>query len=841
MLPLLSNFWADGRYAARLLAKNPGFTCITVLSLALAIGANTAIFSMANELLFARLAVPRAQELRSLLQMNHSGTGVSIWNGSANEHDGVSECSAFPYPLFRVMAQARPHLFGYQGISNITLTGAGEPRAVAVQMVTGNFYSGMQVRPALGRALLESDDHVDAGAPLVAVLSYGLWQRAFAGSKTVLGRTVRLNGSLATIVGVNALGFTGADDVQISPDLFVPLTAVSQLQPLIGNTDPLHSAELSWVHVALRSEPGQPDNQVAARLSVTLASASRALHTRASEKSLPWVALQDGSRGDGWQRAVYGKPIYALLGLVSLVLLLASVNIANLMLGRARTRARELSLRMALGAGRARLFRQMLTECLLLASLGGTLGLLLAFAVRNVVPRLLWEGRSGSTLVIPFDWQVFAFTAGVTVLSAVLSGLVPAWRAARSEPGEALKTTGPTATGRRRFLGGKLLVTLEVALSLVLVAGSALFLRTMLNLREVHTGFHARGLLLFDLDLPQTRYPARKNAQMHGELLRAIRQVPGVQSASLATIALVANSMSNASFHLEHGAPGKQPADAEYVDLDSVAPAFFGTMQIPILAGRDFSEADARSGRPVAIINQALARKYLPKGNPVGRAFRISSKGPWTEIIGVCGDTLYADPHEQPPPLHFDLLTSADDVGDATYLIRTTAKPDALIPSLRRAVARLDPDLPLIDIRTQEEQIAQVTRQERLMAALSLGFGTLALLLASVGVYGVLSYSTAERTREIGIRLALGAQPGAVRGMILREAALLAGAGTVAGLGITLALARLVRSLLYGVAPNDLVALCGATALLLTLALLAAWLPARRAASIDPIAALRSE
>ncbi len=840
---------ADIRYAHRLLAKNLGLTAIIVISLALAIGANTAIFSMANELLFARLSVPRAVELRSVFVVHDMhGGGQSSWNSYGDSVGGLSERDVLSYPAFQLLLrqQTSEPLFGYQNLFYVSMNGtgneAGNPQAVSVQMVSGSFYGQMEVRPMLGRPLGPTDDHVDRGAPLAAVLSYGLWQRAFGGATTLLGRTIRLNGALATIVGVNPPGFTGAASVQISPDVFVPLTAVVALQPLVGNEKPLSASDLDWVKVGFRANPGISDSAIAAHLTVAFAAAIRATKTLKANQTLPWIAIKDGSRGLAWTRERYGKPVYALLGLVLLVLLLACVNVANLMLGRARTRSRELSLRMALGASRIRVFRQLLVESLLLASIGGALGLLLAYAVRNVVPRLLWAGADSSTLVIPFHLKVFAFTAGITVLSAVLSGLAPAWQATRSQPGEALKSAGLSATGRRRFLGGKLLVALEVALSLVLVAGAALFLRTMINLQSVHTGFNARGLLLFDVNLPQLRYPADKTFPMHQQLLAAMRQVPGVESASLATVPLLANSLSNGSFHLEQ--PGGKQAykdEGEDVDRDAVTPDFFRTMQIPILAGRGFTEADSSSTRHVAVVNEALVRRFFANANPIGRAFRTSDKGSWTQIIGICADTRYEDPHAPPPPIHFDLLSHGNEVYGGTYILRTTVKPDSVVPSLRRVAARLDPSLPLINIRTQEEQIAQVTRQERLMATLSLGFGALALLLASVGVYGLLSYKTAERTREIGIRLALGAQQSEVRRMILHEAAVLAAAGLAVGLGITLVLTRLVRSMLYGVAPNDPAALAGAAALLFTLAIVAAWLPARRAASIDPVIALRSE
>ena len=394
--------------------------------------AQPGIFSTAKELLFARLGVPHARELRSLrLVKNQNGPRLNTWNDNGSEVNGLYLIDVFPYPAFHILAGQVPEapLFGYQNASSVTMSGAGDAREVQVQMVSGTFYGQMEVQPVLGRILGPVDDRVDRGAPMEAVLGYGFWQREFGGDRTVLGRIVRLNGSTATIVGVNPPHFTGALSPQFSPDLFVPLSAVTQLQPLIGNANPLTSDDLGWVKIGYRAKPGMADNALAARLTVALEALTRASKKLTAKTTLPWVAVEDGSQGVSWFRNQYAKPIYALLGLVVLVLLLACVNVANLMLSRARTRAREMSLRLALGAGRARLFRQLLTECLLLAGIGGAFGFALAFTVRNVVPRLMLNSRGASTLQTPFDWRVFAFTAGVTLASAVLSGLAPAWQA----------------------------------------------------------------------------------------------------------------------------------------------------------------------------------------------------------------------------------------------------------------------------------------------------------------------------------------------------------------------------------------------------------------------------
>jgi predicted permease len=840
--------WGDLRYGARLLRRSPGFTVVTIASLALAIGANSAIFSAANELLFSRLGVPHARELRSLsIVTDARSIGFDGWNSYGNDlGNGLSDTDVITYPEFRMISReqtALQPLFGYQTLSYVTMTGAGTALPVTVQTVSGNFYPQMGVQTILGRALGPSDDHVDQGVPLAAVLSYGAWQREFGGAKSVLGRTIHLNGAPATVVGVNPKGFTGAQSVQISPEVFVPLTAIAVLQPLVGDAHPLTDTRLNWVVAMARARPGVLDTAAAAQLTVLLETAIRATRTVKAGKTLPWVEIKNGSRGLDFTESQYGPQLYTLLGLAGLVLLLACVNVANLMLARARTRAQELSLRMAVGAGRARIFRQMLTECLLLAGIGGALGGVLAFVARNVVPRLLWDPTQGADLHVPFDWAVFAFTAGVTLAAAILSGLAPAWQATRQEPGAALKAGGKAQTRRHRFWTGKSLVALEVALSLMLVSGAALFLRTMINLDHIHPGFDTQGLLMFEIIPPGLRYPAGKNLQALERILEQLRSVPGVESATMTSTPLLSDDRSSTSFYLAQPL-GKKSRQAEKdisVDYADVAPGYLETMRIPLLAGRAIAPEDAASPQRVAVINQVMAQQIFGNLNPIGRMFSGTGKPPWTEIVGICGNTLYNTPKGEPPAIYFDSLPPGSDTGGVAYVVRTKLQPTALMPSLRRAVARVDADLPLMNILTQEEQIDALTQQERLMADLSLVFAALALLLACVGVYGVLSYSVAERTREIGIRLALGAKRAQVRGIVLREAAWLTALGMSVGMGVTLALAHLVHAQLYGVAPTDIVSLAGSALLMIAVALIAVWIPAARASRVDPMVALRHE
>lgn len=841
----ITSIGTDVAYAIRLLRRSPSFTAITVLSLALAIGANSAIFSTANEILFTTLNVPHSRELRTVEWTAKGQSPIHMFWGSLDSGDtpGYQTSMNFTYPLYRQIAFAVPAVFAYKPLPNVTVTRRGESRAANVEMVSGNFFASMQVVPVLGRPIAAADDHVQDGTPLVALLSYGYWQREFGGSPTVLGSVIDLDGAPATIVGVTPRGFTGASSAQITPNLFVPLTAVSLLQPALGNQSPLQSTDMAWVFVMLRVAPHHPIAQLSARLSVALAAGVRSTFKLAKGESVPSILLIDGSRGLNEAGMFYTQPLSVLLALTSLVLLLACVNVANLMLARSTARERELSVRMALGAQRTRLFRQVLTECLLLSSLGGALGLLLAFAARDSVPSLLWNAsQQGGTLHIPFDWPVFAFTGGVTVIAALLSGIAPAWRATRLPPGAALQRTAGTST-RRRMWGGKLLVGAQITLSTLLVAGAVMFVRSITNLDSVRPGFDPHHLLMFDLDLPQHYYSDSADIAGHEQILAAVRAVPGVESASLTSNALLGGFMSNMSIRVQHtlkkmpqvGAPDRQS------DTAAVGTDYLQTMHIPLSAGRTFRSTDMRSSQKVAVVTQAFAARFFGRYTPIGQRFSSNGKAPWTEIIGVCNNIKYSSLREPSPPVVFTLYTQKDAMERATYLIRSKLPPNALIPSLRRAVAQIDPNLPLTNIRTQNEQIRQLTQQERLFATLTTGFGLLAISLACAGVYGVFSYAVTGRTREIGIRLSLGAPRRLVRTAILREALTLSILALVAGLGITVTLLRLVHSLLYGVSAADPLSLTATALLLLVVALLAAWLPAARASAIDPMQALRHE
>jgi predicted permease len=835
--------WADLRYGVRILSKSPGFTAIAATSLALAIGANTTIFSVAKQLLYERLKAPHPEQLRMLRWDGDDKVAIHhIWGDFDRTSQGGATSSVFSYPAYeqlRAQNEALQDLFAFKE-DGMNATVRGNAQRVAVAMVSGNFYAGMAVQPQFGRAIQPSDD-VAPGSGSVAVISDELWQREYGRSTTVLGQTITLNQSAMTIVGVNPRGFTGAKNVQRAPDVFVPLS----MQPLIaqqhGKGSALGNPDLWWVNVMGRTRPDVGPGEARAALDVQLRAAVRGTMTMKAGETIPRLALADGSRGLHFTDRMFEKPMYVLMALTGFVLLLACANIANLLLARGAARQREMGVRLALGAGRARILRQLLTESLLLAVLGGAGGLLLGYLGRNTIPKLLTNSWEQSDLSVPFDWGVFAFTASVTLLTGILFGLAPALLAARAEVSSSLKETAQTATRRRKGLGGRAIVAFQIALSTLLVVGAGLFLRTLIALDSTDVGFNTDNLLLFEINPPAARYPAGKDVRLHSELERRFAAVPGIEHIAAGSEAYIAENLDNEDFLPEGENFDKNRRQAE--DMNLVGVNFFPTLGIPIVAGRGFGEQDTASSPKVGIINESLARKRFPNTNPIGKRFRADqdSQNEWIQIVGICADNRYLNLRDDPPPQFFLPYIQQAEVRGMVYQVRTKLAPSALAPALRRVVQSLDRDLPMTDMRTQREQIDATMKIERSFAVLTAGFGLLALAFACVGIYGVMAYSVAQRRNEIGIRLALGAQPGQVRGMILGESAWMAVAGIVAGLVAALLLTRLVKSMLFGIQPYDPGTLSAGVLLLLGIALAASWIPARRAAGMQPMEALRHD
>jgi len=668
------------------------------------------------------------------------------------------------------------------------------------------------------------------------VISDGFWARAFGRSPSVIGKTIQLSLAPVTVIGVNPPAFTGAARVQSSPDVFVPFSMQPVLLPK-SNESPLTNKGLWWVEIMGRVKPGVSDAAAVAEFSVNLDHAIRATLPVPKDASMPILTLPSGSRGLNQSTRNMGTQIYVLLSLVGLVLMLACANIANLLLARSAARQREISVRMALGASRGRILRQVLTESLLLSLLGGAAGLFLGYLGRNIIPRLLsnsWEPQQFSSR---FDWKIFVFTASISVLTGLLFGLAPALQSTRTSVNTGLKDSAATTTKRRKGLGGKAIVVFQVSLSMLLVVGAGLFARTLFNLSHVDIGFRAENVLLFRIQPPSSRYPSPKSIAVERRIEERLATLPGVDSVTLSTEPLLANTMSNDDFvpdsQTQKLARGEQTALINFVGN-----GFFATMGIPLLSGRPFDNTDTETSQKVAIINQSLARKFFPNTNPVGTTFNKDH----ILIVGICADAKYFQLRDETPPTFYLPYRQESNAEDgATFEVRLRTSPEGVLPAVREAVSAIDKDLPLIDVRTQTQQIDEILSSERLFAALTGAFGFLALILACIGIYGIMAYTVARRINEIGIRMALGAQAGQILRMVLGEASCLAVFGIAIGLGAALWLTRFLETLLYGLKPSDPATLIGAALLLLATAVAAGWVPAWRASRVQPMEALRHE
>jgi predicted permease len=848
-LPFVESVVQDVRYSLRILRKSWGFTSIAAVSLALAIGANTTIFSVMKRLLLDRLDVPHAEQLRLLHWHGDKNTAVSnMWGMSDNVPEGIGAAS-FSYPAFEQLRSDNhvlEDLFAFKDVGRMNATIDGNAQILQGELVSGNFFDQLQVLPQLGRPILADDDRI--GTPTVALISAELWQRAFGSSPVVAGRTIKVNMVPVTIVGVVPSGFTGAKSVQSSPDLFLPLSSQPLVEPrgkngsLLGASSP----QVWWLNIMGRTKAGVADITAQAALDTSLSAVVRSTLRPDANTTIPRLDVQDGSRGLFLSKQMFAKPLKVLMAIVGLVLLLACSNIASLLFARSTARQREVALRLALGAGRARVLRGVLTESLLLSALGGALGVALAVAGCRALPTLLANPWETSQFTMPLDWTVLAFTASVTLLSGLLFGTVPAWIATRSDAGACLKATGPGSTRQRKGFSGKMIVTFQVMLSTLLVAGALLFVGTLFQLAHVNPGFRTDHLVLFAIQQPESRYPSPKDLQLHHQIEERLRALPGVQNVTLSEVPYISDSMENANFLPEGETPNREKNQSAW--NNAVGPGFFHTMGIPILAGRDFNENDTASAPKVGILSESLARKAFPGQNPIGKRFLAhfnsseGTPGDLIEVVGICSDTRYWSLKQDPVGMFYQPYQQTPNLDfGATYEVRTSLSPASIAPSLRKAVQSIDPDLPLQEIRTQQEQIDASMQQERIIAALTASFGVLALVLASVGVYGVMAYSVAQRTSEIGIRMALGALPREVLTMVLREATWIALVGITCGIGATLLSTRFVTSLLYGLHANDPAILATSALLLAVVGLVASLAPACRAAGIEPMQALRHE
>ena len=789
--------WSDLVFAARLLRRSRGFTIIAASSLALAIGANTTIFSVGKQLLFDRLDVPHASSLRLL-----ATTG-------------------FSYPVYKQLRAQNTvlgDLLAFHATAANATVGDNAER-VLLHEVSGNYYEVLGVRAQAGREIRPSDDM--PGSPAVAVISDAFWNREFARSPAAIGRSIKINDVPVTIIGVNPKGFTGAGSTLRSqtPAVIVTLAKATLVTPASNGRNWLADSAAGGLIVIGRAKPGVSDRTAQTTLDAQFVTIVRAVVPIRTRDTVPTLVLRDGSRGLFAQQQAFATPIAVLMMFLGLVLLLACANIATLMLARGARRQREMSVRLALGAGRGRILRQMFVESLLLATIGGLSGLALAYA-----------GRSAIAQYTPhFDWQVFGFTAAITIVTGLLFGFAPAFAALRMEIADSVT---------RRHAVGRSVVGFQIALATLLVISAGLFIRSLAGLTSVNPGFRTDHLLLAQIVLPQNRYPAGANVAFHQRMEQAIAAIPGVASVAGAGAPYLSGVQLETTF-----LPQGEALDAsrnQTTPYNAVGVDFFNTLGIPMLAGRPFNEHDTGASPKVAVINQRLAATRFPHENPIGRLVSVGvysgygdilSTGP-LEIVGVCGDTLYANLHDTASPQLFIPHAQQTQVRVA---------PETIVPALRKVLHAADPALPLVAVRTQQAQIDEDLADERLLVSLSSIFGVLALVLGSVGIYGVMALSVEQRTKEIGIRMALGAIPSQILAMVLGEASSLSVIAIALGVGASILSARFVKSVLFGIASSDLITLSSAVGLLLIVALGASWIPARRASHVQPMDALRRE
>jgi predicted permease len=839
-LRLIDDLRADFRYAFRMLRDSPAFTVVAVVSLALGIGANTAIFTLMETALWKTIPVKNPEQLRLLSWVSGPNPVMGSTWGQWAQTASATASTAFSYAALRGLQQHSESvrdLFAFKPVGRIVAVIDGHPELVRSELVSGNFYQAAGVSTIAGRPIGIADDVKSTAG--VAVISDSFWSRRFGRDAAALGKQIRLNQVPIVIVGVNSPDFKGMEPGQ-DPDVFLPLSVQPAIIPNQYSRTKgslLDDPDNWWLLVMARLRPDVSESRVQAALDLVFRRVVRESLPDRKKRDMPRMRLSTGARGLDELRERFQRPLLVLLSLTGLVLLIACANLANLLLARATAREREISVRLALGAGRWRIVRQMLTEGLLLAFLGGSAGLLLGYWMRNGIPRLLATSRGNSVPQGQFDLLVLLISVAVAFFTGILFSLAPAWQSTRVQVNAALKDGARATMSLPKLLVGKSLVVFQISLSLLLLVGAGLFVRTLANLKSANLGFRPERILLFTLDPPRTRYAGEARKALFSRLAEQIDAIPGVQSATLSQDVLLANGTGTTSFRT----PGrhKRPGDADKASINDVGGRFFETMGIPILSGRSLSAGDRGNTLRVAVVNEQFVRNFFPDGEALGKAIVNSDKT--YQIVGICGGAKSKDIRTAIFPTFYRPFLQAEDLRDMTFEVKTAASEASIVKSFRDVVRSIDKDLPVVDIRTQTEQIDETLWRERLFAALTSGLGLLALILAAVGIYGVMAYGVARRTGEIGVRMALGAQGRQVLAMILRETALLAGAGVVIGIAAAAGLSRFIRGMLYGLQPSDPLTFAGAVLVLLAIALLAGWRPARKASRLDPMVALRHE
>jgi putative ABC transport system permease protein len=839
----MHTLWQDVKYGLRMLLKNPGFTAIAVMTLALGIGANTAIFSLLNQVLLRRLPVRNPEQL--VILKSPGPKRGHVWS------DG-DDSEIFSYPLYKGLAKNTSVFDGviarYEFSASIA--SHGQTDRGSGELVTGNYFQTLGVQPAFGRVLTPADDDVQGAHP-VLVLSHGYWTQHFGGDSGVLNQTILVNDTPMTIVGVAQAGFTGVQVGQ-TPDIFVPMTMKGQMTPIRSGLDDWND---SFLAVLARLKPGVSKEQAQAAINVDyhplleqqmehLGGGGDHLHGKDRDEFLnKKVVLYPGAQGRTVIQRDSGPAIQALFAMVGLVLLIACTNVANLLLAKGAARQREFAIRSALGATKGLLIRQLMVESFLCAAAGGGLGLLLGSWLMNILTQAVVSEGGVQGITSKVDASVLGFAALATAASALIFGLLPAWRVARGSVSQVLKdqgSTGSAGPGHVRFR--KVLVAGQVAFTVLLLAGATLFAQTLWNLRKQNLGLSTENLITFSVSPQLSGYDGTRTVALVDQLRERLAGLPGVLGVGSSQIPVLTGTDMGTNITVE----GRQNTDTDerHVNYDAVSPNYFSTMKVSLLSGREFDDADTSSSPKVAIINETMMKAFFPNRNPIGVHLAMGSGNDLKfdiEIVGVVKDAKESHVRDKARPYFYRPYAQFGKLFGMTFYVRTNQDPLLIANDLRQIVRQQDANLPVYELKTVSRVVDEDLFAERVIAGLSSSFGALAAILAALGIYGVLAYVVVQRTREIGIRLALGAGGGDVRALVFKEVGWMVLAGAVVGLPSAYGLARLSESLFFGVHAGDITVYLISLSVIVMIAAIACYVPSRRATRIDPIVALRYE
>jgi predicted permease len=834
----------DLRYGLRQLRRSPGFTAVAIVTLALGIGANTTIFSFVDTVILRMLPVRHPQALVLF------GPGDSSGN-SDNFPD--NEMHLFSYSIYRKMQQQSRVFSGLAAFSSQeaalhgTVGASGNLEPMEVELVSGTYFNVLGVNPVVGGVLTDADDQVLGGHP-VAVINYAWWNSRFSRDPAIVGKTLTIAGTVYTIIGVTPPGFFGST-VGRSPDLWIPL---QMSDALIRGPHKLDNKFYRFLDIIARLKPGVTRAQAGANVNVVLKNilqnyaGSKPSEKRVQDIRRAHITLHSAATGNSLLRQDVSNPLWLLMAIVGLVLLIACANIANLLLARGAARQREIAVRMAVGAGRRRLVRQLLTESILLAGAGGVLGIVFAEWACRFLLAVFSRTENALMLDVSPDARILAFTLLISLGCAALFGVLPALRSTRLELTPSLKEGRGAISGQAWSPFGKALIVSQVAISLVLLAGAGLFIRSLINLANVDTGFNERGVLLFRVDPSATGHTDELTlANLYRQVEERVDALPEVRASSFSIYAFHQGSWDGSAWAEGYRTAGGSEHDASY---NAVGPGYFAAMGLPILAGRAFGRRDTAASPKVAVINETMAKRFFPGGSPIGKRFGMSSPEHSNdiEVVGVVRDAKYYSLDEAPEAFAYYPYTQySPEWGTGLYLrefeVRFSGDPQVIAPAVRRAIHGINASLPITNVQTLSGEVDASIVFPQLIAEMSAFFGIVAVFLACIGIYGLTAYAVSRRTNEIGIRMALGAQKADVLRMVMRESLILVGFGLAIGLPVALAASGLVSKMLFGLKPADPLSMIGAGMLLLAFAFTAGYLPARKASRVDPMVALRSE